>query len=583
MSANPRKEQKAKWRDYLKNPPAAPQMRIGLAGTFTLDPLEPLLGGALLDKGIFPAFSMGPFNQLHQMCMDPDGFFSAQQPLDAIIVYWRMEELLEPELLGLEQGVSAEAAAGKAQIKIAEFANALAMLRDRFAGILIVNDPPLPETVSIKLDDLHYGPVIGNFYRQTSACWQESKTQIKDLICLDSAGLEARVGVDNAKDLRKWYLYKQPYTELFFDEAARVLARILVAKTGTPKKCIALDCDGTLWGGIIGEDGLGGIALGDEFPGKAYRDLQRLIVSLYHQGIFITLLSKNNEPDAWEVFDRHDSMILERKHIAAWKIDWNPKAKNIVSLADTLNIGLDSFVFVDDNPFEIEQMKAAHPEVECVLLPDEPAYLVQTIEQKHLFDRLEITREDQKRTQMIQQEQQRSELKETMTPEEFLSSLDLKVDFFTAGSEHLSRVTQLINKTNQFNLTTIRRTSEQIEALGDSYEVFAGKVYDKFGEYGLTCVAIVKKETKHWEIDTFLLSCRVLGRKVETAVLAGIARRAAAAGLETIRAKFLPTEKNRPAAEFLPSHGFIQNNDQYYYANIESIINIPEHIQLIEL
>ena len=321
-----------------------------------------------------------------------------------------------------------------------------------------------------------------------------------------------------------------------------------------------LDCDNTLWGGIIGEDGLEGIEIGTEYPGSAFRDFQRLLLHWRKQGIFIALLSKNNEADVWEVFNNHNAMLLKRTDISAWQINWLPKAENMALIANALNIGLDSLVFVDDNPMEISYMQQAQPEVISILLPEDPADILSTLQKVTLFDRLEVTEEDLARVDMMRAELDREELGAKMSKEKFLETLDLKIEFFQAGPDELGRVTQLINKTNQFNLTTIRKTLDEVRALANSpnHRVYALRVTDNFGEYGLTGAILIdiSADRQTWTISNLLLSCRVLGRGVEAGMLASLAADAATEGAVEFIATFIPTKKNAPASTFLPDCGF---------------------------
>jgi FkbH-like protein len=286
----------------------------------------------------------------------------------------------------------------------------------------------------------------------------------------------------------------------------------------------------------------------------------------------------------WEVFEKHSGMALKREHISAWQINWEPKSDNIPKIAKSLNIGIDSLVFIDDNPMEIDYMRAAHPQVHSVIMPEEPADILPTMRSLALFDRLEITREDRGRAEMMRAEQERERAGEHLSKDDFLRSLGLRVEFFEAPPEELDRIAQLINKTNQFNLTTIRRSVDEVRVLAAApmHRVYGLRVADKFGDYGLTGVAILERspERARWTIDTLLLSCRVLGRQVETAFLAGIAAEAQADGAGELFAAFVPTAKNAPAASFLPDHGFVVGEGHSWRIAISAVPAVPACIQL---
>jgi FkbH-like protein len=277
-------------------------------------------------------------------------------------------------------------------------------------------------------------------------------------------------------------------------------------------------------------------------------------------------------------------MLLKREHISAWQINWNPKSENIVHIAKALNIGVDSLVFIDDSPMEIDYMRAARPEVSCVSVPEDPADILDTMRNLTLFDRLEVTQEDRKRADLMRSEQQREALSSSLSKEEFRKNLGLQIDFFLAQPEELERITQLINKTNQFNLTTIRRSVDQVRALANSsrHRVYGVRVSDKFGDYGLTGVVIAEMQPVSCQmtVDTFLLSCRVLGRGVETALLAALAEEARIETAEYLVASFVPTAKNAPASTFLPDHGFQAVAEPVWRIPVSAVPEIDPSIAL---
>jgi FkbH-like protein len=573
---------KTLWREHsakLARGEAQPNLRIGLAASFTANSLVPFIGAPLLEAGLSPSIQVGPYNQLFQVCLNPSAHFQGE--LDVLVLVFRLEDLASDEIFQFVCGTTA--AIEKVYDKVDQLASALHKLRSGFAGTIIAGLPPLPSglpVASAGLDPRGLGQlhrlICDRFLRQTQ--------DIPTLRICDLDAVQRDAGLAASFDARQYYLYRQPFTDAFLNRAGALLGRMMLALKRAPKKCIVLDCDNTLWGGIIGEDGLGGIKLGDEFPGTAYRDFQKLLLYWRSQGVMLTIASKNNEADVWEVFDRHSSMVLKREHIVAWQIGWEPKSAGIPKLAQALNIGSDSMVFIDDNPAEIGYMQAARPEVQSILLPEEPAHIVQTLRALTCFDRLEITEEDRQRSDMMRAETQRAAAGSELSQEDFERSLELKLDFFRAGAPELDRVTQLINKTNQFNLTTVRRTVDEVRQLMDSgrYRVHGLRVADKYGEYGLTGVVIAEilADQSRLYIDTLLLSCRVLGRGVDTALLSAIADEARAAGLKEITAAFRPTEKNAPAAAFLPNHAFQAAADGSWIIAVDAIPPVRPWITL---
>ena len=548
------------------------ELTIGLAASFTVNGLVPFLGGPLLEAGLKPDFALGPYNQIFQTCLDPQGAFGKK--CDVIVFLFRFEDIVHDDLVTACQGDAA--AFQRCREKVDLLTSALSNLAATFTGTIVIDVPPFPTLLPSHARSLETPMGLGHLHRVLTTAFLEKASRIKSVRLFDLDALQRETGAAKSFDVRPWYLYHQPYPDSFLEAIGSQLNRIIVALRRAPKKCIMLDCDNTLWGGVVGEDGIGGIQVGEDFPGTPYRDLQRLLLYWRQRGIFLTITSKNNEADVREVFEKHPGMLLKPEHISAWQVNWNPKAENAPLIAKALNIGLDSLVFIDDNPMEIDYMKTALPQVECILLPEETADIFATVSKVAFFDQLDITDEDRARADMMMAEQKRENLGSTLTKEEFQRELGLKVEIFTAQEDDLDRIAQLINKTNQFNLTTIRRSLDEVRALAKSkdYAIFGITVSDKFGAYGLTGVMInaISPDVKTWTLDTLLLSCRVLGRGVETALLALLAEEARSLGAETLNASFIPTKKNAPAATYLPDHGFQSTGEQTWSI---SLANIP--------
>ena len=348
-------------------------------------------------------------------------------------------------------------------------------------------------------------------------------------------------------DPRRDRLGHIPYTPAFFAAMGTLLAREIHALLAPPHKVVVLDCDNTLWKGVVGEEGVEGIAI----P-PAWRALQRFMAELAGQGFLLCLCSKNVEADVLEVFDRRPDMILKREHLVSWRINWQPKSENIRSLARELNLGLDSFIFLDDNPVECAEVGSGCPEVLTLRLPidgDIEGFL------RHVwaFDRPRVTAEDRQRTAMYRQEAERARSsKEAPTIDEFLAGLGLQIAIAEPAPGQVDRVAQLTQRTNQFNFTTVRRNDGEIRRLGESgLECRAVEVSDRFGDYGLVGAMIFGPRGEALEVDTFLLSCRVLGRGVEHRMLGELGEIARARGLSRVDATILLTKKNQPARDFL--------------------------------
>lgn len=562
------------WRAFQRNPAPARDIHVGLAATVTVEPCVPFLGAALLDRGFHPAVSVAPFNQLFQVCASGAKAFddlSDSRPLDAIVLLWRMEELLPDGAPGLDKHLD-------------DLARAVSELGKKFSGSLIVTVPPCPDDPELGWQSLSHTHHAAARHRAVVNAWIEKVSAIQGVHLADLDVLQRAFGSVNIADPRKWALYRQPWREAFWHAIAQRVARVLVAQRRPPKKCVVLDCDNTLWGGVVGEDGLAGIALGEEFPGSAFRAFQKQLLVLQAQGVLLALNSKNDADAVWQVFDAHDAMLLRREHLVAHAINWSAKSSNLVTLANELNIGLDSMVFIDDSPYELEEVAAACPGVTCLRIPEDPADLPQLLPRHaELFDQLEVSEEDRQRTAMMQAQSAREDIRAALPPGDFLAQLALEVRMFPVAAQHIQRVAQLINKTNQFNLTTRRRTWEEVIALADdpTWRIFALDVSDRFGDYGLVGVAIAAHEETGWRLDTFLLSCRVLGRGVETAFLRAIADVLCETEDGQLRAEYLPTDRNGLVRDFLPLHGFVLK-DGVWRATRDALPSCPAHVTLAQ-
>lgn len=338
---------------------------------------------------------------------------------------------------------------------------------------------------------------------------------------------------------------------------------------GLNRKCIVLDLDNTLWGGIVGEDGFDDIKLSSEPSGNIFVEFQKYLLALQQRGIILAINSKNNPADAIKVIREHPNMILREEHFAAIKINWNNKVQNMKEIAEEINIGLDSMVFLDDDPVNREIMKNALPQVLTVELPQDPAFYISVIQNMNDFNVLKMTDEDKKRGKMYLEQKRRNEFESEVTNlEEFLDKLEIKVTIKKADSSSIPRISQLVLKTNQFNLTTKRYTEEKIQDFAKDPKIImcCAQVEDKFGDHGITGVFIIKHiKPKEWQLDTFLLSCRVIGREVEHAMMSFIITEAKKSGVSNILAEFIPTEKNIPIKDFLKQCGFEKRDDCWIY------------------
>lgn len=379
-------------------------------------------------------------------------------------------------------------------------------------------------------------------------------------VLVDVARLAAAVGTDRWLDPVHWHSAKLSVAPHLVPLLADVIARTIAALRGKTRKCLVLDLDNTVWGGVIGDDGLDGIALGQgSAEGEAYLSVQRAALELRARGVVLAVSSKNDEAVALQPFRDHPDMLLKEQHISVFQANWQDKASNIRHIAERLNIGIDSLVFLDDNPFERELVRRELPQVAVPELPDDPARYARTLAWAGYFDTVAISAEDRKRADYYQANAARSSTLASSTDlEGYLNSLEMVCTIRPFDPIGRARVAQLINKSNQFNLTTQRYTENEVAAMEGAADKFTMQVRlaDKFGDNGMISVLVFDKGPDAWTNDTWLMSCRVLGRRVEEAVLAHVAAAATAAGAGKLVGTYLPTAKNQMVADLYGRLGF---------------------------
>ena len=359
---------------------------------------------------------------------------------------------------------------------------------------------------------------------------------------------------------KMWYVGSMPYSMKGLAAIAELIIRYTSATKGARKKCIAVDLDNTLWGGFIGEDGVEGIQLANNKEGARYKDTQRILKKMKEQGVMVAVLSKNNLEDVEPVF-KHPDMVLQHEDFVAEVINWEPKTVNIRQLAADLNIGLDSFVFLDDNPAEREQMKAECPEVSVIDFPKDSSQLPAVVAKAYddYFLALEVTGEDVKKTEMYRSEAKRKvEMNGAVSMADFLKKLEMTMDIHFMKPEEEKRVVQLTNKTNQFNVTTKRYSEEEVHKLAtaEDSDIITVHMSDKYGDQGLVAVLILKYAGTEAEIDSFLMSCRVMGRNAEVEIMAQVKKMLLGKGIQTVKAAYIKTAKNAPVIDLYDKLGF---------------------------
>ncbi|MFT3868858.1 MAG: FkbM family methyltransferase [Nibricoccus sp.] len=391
----------------------------------------------------------------------------------------------------------------------------------------------------------------GQFLREIETELIDRVRGFSNIHTLSSTAIAERYPVTDLHDPHADAAGHVPYTAEGFASIGTALVRTISALQRSPYKVIVLDCDNTLWQGACGEEG----ALGVKVT-VAHRALQEFMLRQMEAGMLLCLCSKNSEADVWSVFDRNPDMKLRREHLVATRINWSPKSENLRSLAQELGLGLDSFIFVDDNPVECAEVQASVPAVLTLPLPANPAEIPAFLDHTWAFDHLRTTSEDLTRTHRMRENAEREKYRDQVsTLKDFIEGLHLEISIFKPMAEHFDRVSQLTLRTNQFNFTTKRRSAADIERFSENPAngCLAVNVQDRFGDYGMVGLALFSIAGNVCSVDTFLLSCRVLGRGVEHGILARVGAEARARGCEFVELPFQTTEKNQPARDFVES------------------------------
>lgn len=384
-----------------------------------------------------------------------------------------------------------------------------------------------------------------------------------NLRVFDFSSFTANYACAQLIDWKYYFLSQMPLNPRLGRDFAKWFSGQVKAMDSVRKKCLVLDLDNTMWGGIVGEDGTFGLKIGGDYPGNAYLYFQQYILELQHSGVILAVCSKNNLEDVKHVWKEHPANLITDKHLAAYRINWQDKATNIREIAQELNIGLDSLVFLDDNPTEREWVRSALPEVSVPDFPEHPYELLSLIRQvaQDYFQIYSLTAEDVAKTSQYQANAQRENARKSFADMEgYLRSLEITLKIDSASEANIPRLAQMCQKTNQFNLTTKRYTESDLETLLEQgARIWALSVSDRFGDNGITGLIIVLKKGEKAVIDSFLLSCRILGKGIENIFLAEILSRLKTENIETVEGRYIPTLKNAQVADFYKKVGFIDD------------------------
>ena len=529
--------------------PVKARRRIAVLGSGVLDFWAGLLRPALFGFDIGCEILTGEYDQYQQEIRDPSSRLAKFRPeIVVLAVNWRSLGLLDE---------TADPAATVRNL-IDGMAALWRTCQHRYRAAVIQLNFEIPEVDPLgRLSAASPGGRARVIHTLNLELWDAA--QQARVAVLDVEQLAAATGKRNWSDPGMWIAAKQYPTTDAVPLLTRNLAALVRAVCGLTSKCAVLDLDGTLWGGVIGEDGLDGIRLGGDAEGEAYTAFHQYLLGLRRRGIPLAVCSKNNEDDARSVFRRHPETVLKEDDFAVFLANWEPKPDNLKNIAAMLNIGVDSLVFLDDNPVERNLVRRELPEVEVPELPDDPARYAEALHATYLFESLSLTDEDRRRADTYRDNVLRTELAEGSTNlDDYLVSLRMKVELRPFDETNLPRIVQLINKTNQFSLTTRRTTASEVMAWMQDpacYTQFM-RLQDRFGDSGVTGAMVAVREGDTLRIVNWLMSCRVLGRRIENLMLASLIRHARRAGVAAVIGEYLPTAKNGQTSDLFDRFGF---------------------------
>jgi len=558
----------------------ANSIRIAYLGNVTFEPLPEYVSVASCCHGINCESYIGAYDQAVQELMNPGSGlnrFSA----DMVFIHFTLQELAA-EVVHHFSGLN-ERGVQRSRNKILDaVTQAVELVLSRHNASVLLSNFPAPAYYQSGIADQKQDASERAFYMELnlellSRFKNEMRVQV-----LDMEQLTSLYGKQDAFDQKLYYLAKVPWQEGFYPLLADQIVRHLEVEKGWCKKCLVLDLDNTLWGGVLGEAGVHGIKVGHgDGESEAFYDFQSKILALKNRGILLAICSKNNPEDVEEVFSVRTDMPLELTDFSMREISWDMKHEAIKRIAIKLNIGLESLVFIDDNPAECELIQQMLPEVTTVLLPPDPSSYPALLDRLHGFDKLVISDEDGVKTRQYENNAKRSEHQASFEDlQSYLESLQTSITISVACEQDQLRVHQLFTKTNQFNLTTKRYTLADIEVMTNQPDddLYVVKASDRFGDLGTIGLFLLKRSNcEEVSIDSFVLSCRAMGRGIETAIMNFIKKEYfECRGNQSMKALFVPTQKNTPARSFYVDQGFTLleeklNGESQYVLSIDDV------------
>lgn len=547
---------------------AKADVRIALLGDTATQLMKTALAGCMYAGGMKADIYEAEYNQIVSEIIDDNSGFYSFKP-DYAVVYMSAEKLYD-EFRKTPLEARADFAASTAE---------------RIGGMW----EKINSTISCRIIQMNFlendDRIFGDFgcknpssyiyqLRKLNFLIMEMAAGMKNVYISDLSGIQNRFGRSKVYSDKYYYSARLAISMEMLPYAVRSVADIIFSLKGKIKKCVVLDLDNTLWGGVIGDDGINNIQIGELGTGRAFSDFQAWLKELKNRGILLAVCSKNNEDTAKEPFEKHPEMVLRLDDFAIFVANWNDKASNIRSIQQTLNIGMDSMVFIDDNPFERNLVRELIPDITVPEMPEDPSLYLTFLKNENLFETASVSSEDSGRTAQYQAEAKRVQLQSSFgSIEEYLKNLEMIGEAKPFDSFHVPRISQLTQRSNQFNLRTVRYSEDEIAKIADSdkYLTLYFTLKDKFGDHGLISVVIMeKRDDNSLFVDTWLMSCRVLKRTVEEYIVNSMIGTAAENGFNKVIGEYIPTAKNAMVKDIYEKMGFKRINDNLFEADVNS-------------
>lgn len=538
--------------------PGLKSIRVAMLSSFSSEFLHDHVIAWAVASGLDVDLYQSGFGMFRQEILDPASGLYRCEP-DVVIIAVEGEDWVPGAYRDFLRHSAGDLAAIAGSWR-GEAETLLRALRARTSASVLIHNFPVPAYGALGIADTVHADGQQAVIRELNDALSGAIAGMTGVHIVDYAGLVNRHGALNWYDARMRHYARAPIAGSMQPFLAAEYVKFLRAFRGLAKKCLVLDLDNTLWGGVVGEDGPNGVELGATYPGSAFLEFQRYLLDLHARGVILAVASKNNAADVDEIFATNKAMVLAPAHFAALEVHWRSKTESLRSIATRLNIGLEHIVLADDNPAECDAVRRSLPEVTVVCLPRQPERFVEALSREGLFDTLSLSSEDRRRGELYRQRADAEELRASADSlDDYYRDLEMQLSIAPVDRNSLGRAAQLTQKTNQFNVTTRRSTEAEIarRASDPAWVVATVGVRDRFGDNGIVGLVMARHDGDTLDIDTLLLSCRVIGRTVETAMLAHICDRAREFGASAVTGTIVRTPKNEPVRDFFARHAFV--------------------------